>query len=92
MRQKVWDNAMKEGKGTVLSPSGKPLKFEDDWVIGHKPKYEFRKHQESAAKRGISREQFREEYNRDATHYRPETKGDNSSRKYEDRTDDYLGF
>ena len=92
MRQKVWDNAMKEGNGTVLSPSGKRLQFEDDWVIGHKPKYEFRKHQESAAKRGISREQFRDEYNRDATHYRPETPPDNSSRKYEDRTDAYLGF
>jgi hypothetical protein len=92
MRQKVWDNAMKEGNGKVLSPSRKQLQFEDDWVIGHKPKYEFRKHQESAAKRGISREQFRDEYNRDAKHYRPETTADNSSRKYEDRTDAYLGF
>ena len=84
---------MKEGNGKALSPSRKQqLQFEDNLVIGHKPKYEFRKHQESAAKRGISREQFRDEVNRDAKHYRPETTADNSSRKYEDRTYVYLGF
>jgi hypothetical protein len=59
--------------------------------MGHKPKYEFWKHQRSAAERGISREQFLNEYN-DAKNLRPETKKDNESHLYEDRTDAYFGY
>lgn len=90
VRDQVWQNALKEGRGKVLSPSGTEIKPGDPWVMGHKPKYEFWKHQRSAAERGISREQFIKEYN-DASHYRPETKKDNESHFYEDRTDAYLG-
>ena len=66
------------------------MHFEDPWVMGHKPGHEFRKHVESAARRGISREQFVKEYN-EAHQYRPETDADNSSHLYEDKTDRYLG-
>ena len=90
VRDQVWQNALKEGKGRVLSPSGAEIKPGDPWVMGHKPKYEFWKHQRSAAERGITREQFIKEYN-DASHYRPETKKDNESHFYEDKTDAYLG-
>ncbi|MFN7949731.1 MAG: DUF4157 domain-containing protein [Blastocatellia bacterium] len=90
VRDQVWQNALKEGKGKVLSPSGTEIKPGDPWVMGHKPKYEFWKHQRSAAERGISREQFIKEYN-DPSHYRPETKKDNESHFYEDKTDVYLG-
>ena len=90
LRAKVWEIASSAGK--VLSPSGKEIKPGDRWIVGHKPKYEFWKHQRSAAERGLSREQFIEEYNRDPDHYRPETPEDSSSHKYEDKTDAYLGF
>jgi hypothetical protein len=91
IREKVWENALKEGKGKVVSPSGEEVRnFNDPWEMGHKPKYEFRKHVQSAAERGISRDQFIEEYN-DAGQYRPETPKDNASHRYEDKTDAYLG-
>jgi hypothetical protein len=90
VREKVWQNALKEGKGKVLSPSKTQIKEGDSWVMGHKEKYEFRKHQKSAAERGISREEFIKEHN-DPKHYRPETKADNESHLYEDKTDAYLG-
>jgi hypothetical protein len=90
LRDKVWDLAPKEPDGSVLSPSGAKIKPGDPWVMGHKEKYEFWKHQRSAAERGITREQFIEEYNREHM-YRPETEADNSSHFYENKTDDYLG-
>jgi hypothetical protein len=91
--RKAWDLALQAGKGKVFSPGGGEIKnFDDPWVMGHKPKYEFWKHQRSAAERGISREQFTDEFNRDPSHYRPETKADNESHKYEDKTDAYLGY
>jgi hypothetical protein len=87
----VWALAPKEPDGSVLSPSKTKIRPGDPWVMGHKPKYEFWKHQRSAAERGISREQFLNEYN-DAKNLRPETKKDNESHLYEDRTDAYFGY
>ncbi len=89
-RAKIWDQAMKDGNGKVISPSGVEIKPGDPWEVGHKPKYEFWKHVQSAAKRGISREQFLREC-KDLDKYRPETKADNSSHMFEDKTDAYLG-
>ena len=90
VKGEVWKNALIEGKGKVLSPSGKEIKPGDPWVMGHKPKYESWKHQQSAAERAISRNKYMEEYN-DPKQYRPETPEDNASHKYEDKTDAYLG-
>jgi hypothetical protein len=39
-------------------PGKKPMNWDDPWVMGHEPGFEFWKHQRSAAERAISREQF----------------------------------
>jgi hypothetical protein len=91
LREEVWENAKVPPDGKVFSPSGTEIPHvEGPWVMGHKPGYEFRKHVESSARRGISREQFIKECN-EAHQYRPETDIDNSSHVYEDKTDKYLG-
>lgn len=91
MREKVWEQALKDGKGRVYSPSGTEIKPGDPWIMGHREKFEFWKHQRSAAERGISREQFIQEYN-DHRHYRPETKDDSEGHYFEDKTDAYDGY
>jgi hypothetical protein len=89
-RAEVWKNAQ-DADGRVFSPSGKEIKPGDrSWIMGHKPKYEFRKHVESAARRAITRDQFLQE-NKKLSQYRPETAEDSASHLYEDKTDAYLG-
>ena len=78
----VWESAVKQGNGTVKSPSGMEIKPGDNWVMGHKPGWEFWKHQVSAARRGIAREQFLKEFN-ESKNYRPETAADNGSHRFE---------
>lgn len=90
VREKVWETAEKKGNGKVYSPEGTEIKKTDKWDMGHKPGYEFRKHQESARERGISRKQFLDEYN-DPNNYRPETPSFNRSHKGENVTDAYFG-
>ncbi len=82
IRQKVWENAPRDENGNVISPSGDIIKEGDEWHMGHKPGYEFRKHQRSAERRGISRKQFIDEYN-NPDHYRPELPKDNLKHIYE---------
>lgn len=91
VREAVWEQAKKEGGGVVRDPlTGKEMKFDDPWDMGHKPGYEFRKHQKSARERGISRKQFLNEYN-NPNHYRPELPSSNRSHKLEDGSNLYLG-
>lgn len=90
VRDKVWENA-KDAHGRVRDPvTGRYMSKEQPWDMGHKPGYEFRKHQESARERGISREQFIDEYN-NPEHYRPELPSSNRSHKGEEVTDLYFG-
>ncbi|UAJ12724.1 GH-E family nuclease [Glacieibacterium megasporae] len=90
VRDEVWNSA-KTTDGTVIDPvSSKPMDPDDPWDMGHKPGYEFRKHQVSAADRGISRQQFLDEYN-NPDHYRPELPSSNRGHSGEDDTDTYLG-
>ncbi|WP_242069738.1 HNH/ENDO VII family nuclease, partial [Paenibacillus dendritiformis] len=90
VRDKVWDNA-KDSDGKVRDPlTKKVMNKEEPWDMGHKPGYEFRKHQISAAERGISRKQFLDEHN-NPDHYVPELPSSNRSHKLEDDTDSYLG-
>lgn len=90
MRDKVWDQA-KDTHGRVRDPvSGKYMSKDQPWDMGHKPGYEFKKHQESAAQRGISREKFIDEYNT-PDHLRPELPSSNRSHKGENRTGEYFG-
>lgn len=88
VREKVWENAKKEDHGKVYSPDGVEIKDTDKWDMGHRPGYEFKKHQESARKRGISRKQFLDEYN-NPNLYRPETPSFNRSHKGEDKINNY---
>ena len=90
VRDKVWDNA-KNSNGDVIDPvTKKVMDKSEPWDMGHKPGYEFRKHQQSAESRGIPRKQFLDEYN-NPEHYRPELPSSNRSHKGEDITDNYFG-
>lgn len=90
VRDKVWDNA-KNANGDVIDPVTKRVMDKSEpWDMGHKPGYEFRKHQQSAENRGISRKQFLDEYN-NPEHYRPELPSSNRSHKGEDITNNYFG-
>lgn len=90
VREKAWENA-KGSDGEVRDPqTERVMKFDEKWDMGHKPGYEFSKHQESAIKRGITREQFLDEYN-DAGHFRPELPSSNRNHAGEVKTRDYFG-
>lgn len=90
MRDEVWDGA-KDDHGRVRdSVSGKYMSKDQPWDMGHKPGYEFYKHQQSARERGISRKEFLDEYY-NSDHYRPELPSSNRSHKGENVTDDYFG-
>lgn len=86
----AWDSA-KDAEGSVHDPkTGKTMKRNEPWDMGHKEGYEFWKHQESAQSRGISRQQFIDEYN-NANHYRPELPSSNRSHSLEAPDDLYYG-
>ncbi|TDK32128.1 hypothetical protein E2F50_17445 [Rhizobium deserti] len=91
VRDKVWHKA--KGKdGKVRDPvTKKEIKPGDKWDMGHKPGYEFRKHQQSAQQRGISRKEFLDEHN-NPSHYRPELPSSNRGHAGELKTGDWLGF
>jgi predicted ribonuclease toxin of YeeF-YezG toxin-antitoxin module len=92
VRDEAWENAKKKSKdGKVRDPiTKKEIKPGDKWDMGHKPGYEFRKHQKDAAERGIDRKKFLDEYN-DSAHYRPELPSSNRGHSGELRTGDWLG-
>lgn len=92
MRPAVWEKAVKSSSdGRVRDPlTNKTINRDDEWDMGHKPGYEFRKHQESARERGISREQFLDEFN-NPEHFRPELPLSNRSHKLELLDDIYFG-
>ena len=90
MRDEVWEKA-KDTHGRVRDPvTGRYMSKDKSWDMGHKPGYEFSKHQKSAEERGISREEFLDEYY-NIDHYRPELPSSNRSHKGEDRTSTYFG-
>jgi predicted ribonuclease toxin of YeeF-YezG toxin-antitoxin module len=70
--------------------TGREMKFDEPWDMGHKPGYEFRKHQLSAKNRGINRKQFLDEHN-NPDHYMPELPSSNRSHAGENKTGDYFG-
>lgn len=90
VREETWKNAQGDD-GIVRDPlTKKPMDPNEPWDMGHKPGHEFKKHQNSARERGISRSQFLDEYN-DPSHYRPELPSSNRSHMGEDKTGLYLG-
>ena len=89
-KETVWDKA-KDEQGVVKDPiTKKVMDIEEPWDMGHKPGHEFRKHQQSAADRKITRKQFLDEYN-NPNSYRPELPESNRSHIGEDKTDFYFG-
>ncbi|MFJ1012616.1 HNH/ENDO VII family nuclease, partial [Bordetella bronchiseptica] len=92
VRDKAWDQEARRSKdGVVRDPvSGKKMKKDEPWDMGHKPGYEHRKHVRSAKERDIDRKQFLDEYN-DPSHYRPELPKSNRGHQGELKTDDYFG-
>jgi hypothetical protein len=90
VRDTVWDLA-KAANGSVYDPlTRKRMLKGEPWDMGHKPGYEFRKHQAYAIERGISREEFIVEHN-NPRHYRPELPSSNRSHADEDMTGRYKG-
>ncbi|MBO1511155.1 ribonuclease YeeF family protein [Metabacillus sp. BG109] len=90
VRDEVWEKA-KNIDGNVRDPLTETIMNKDEpWDMGHKPGYEFRKHQQSAMERGITRREFLDEHN-NPDHYIPELPSSNRSHKGEDLTDDYFG-
>jgi hypothetical protein len=93
-RDKVWEKAREEAKDGIVRdplPPHKPIEKDGDWEMGHKPKFEFWKHQLMAAKRGLSREQWKTECENLGL-YRPETRQTNSSHKAEAPDHEYEGY
>lgn len=91
VRGQVWGSAVEPSTGRVRDPvTGQFMSEAKPWDMGHKPGHEFHKHADSAEQRGISREQFLDEYN-DPSHYRPELPSSNRSHRGEDHTDSYFG-
>jgi hypothetical protein len=93
----VWINAEKKGEGVVIDKlSKKEITWDklkargEQWHMGHKYGYEFRKHQLSSAKRKISIKQFRKEYNT-AEFVDPELPVSNLGHKGEAPNDIYFG-
>jgi hypothetical protein len=90
VRDKAFEGA-KQNDGVVYDPlTRNPIDIADQWDMGHKPGYEFRKHQLSAAQRAIGRKPFVDEHNVPG-HYRPELPSSNRSHQEEDMTDLFLG-
>ena len=89
LREQVWQSAKVDG--VVTDPlTNAFMDYDAPWEMGHKPGYEFRKHQRSAAIRRIGRAEFLNEYN-NIHHYRPELPASNRSHILEDQTGRYLG-
>ena len=91
VKAEVWEAAKNPKSGRVHDPlTGRFMSKDDPWDMGHKPGYEFRKHQQSAVDRGITRSEFVAEHN-NPSHYHPELPASNRSHAGEDMTSTYFG-
>src|SRR5262249_55804372 len=92
MREQVWEAAVRASPDRIVRDpvTGKPLKFDEPWDMGHKRGYEFWKLQQSAAARKLTRQQFLDEY-QNPDHFRPELPNSNQGHYGEDKTSIYLG-
>lgn len=90
MRDRTWESA-RGADGLVRDPVTRDvLDRNEPWVMGHAPGHEFRHHQRSAEERGITREDFLDEYY-NHTNYRPESPHTSTSGSHELGWDDYRG-
>jgi hypothetical protein len=82
MREEVWE-AARGSDGQVRDPLTKRVMDPNEpWHMGHKPDHEFWRLQRSAAERGLTREQFRQEYYQNDS-FRPELPESNVSHQGE---------
>lgn len=88
----VWENAEANSiDGKVYDRvTGQEMIRTEPWEMGHRYGFEFRKHQASAARRGIDVEQFRVEHN-NAGHYEPELPSSNAGHQGEAPDGIYYG-
>lgn len=78
VRQEAW-NQNAGANGVVYDPlTGLPMSPNNPWHMGHRPGYEFWRHQYSAGGRGVPRSEFRNEH-QNPSHYRPELPRSNMS-------------
>ena len=94
MRDTAWNNAAADAPdGLVRDPvTGDVLDPNEPWVMGHPPGYEFRHHQQSAAERGLTRQEFLDEYyDMGLFPYRPESPSTSASGSHELGWSDYVG-
>ncbi len=90
LKQQIWENS-KSADGNVYDPqTGRIMNFDEPWVAGHKYGFEFWKAQQSAALRGITREQFIWEQ-QNVNLYQAELQLSNSSHAGEAPADTYYG-
>jgi HNH/ENDO VII superfamily nuclease with conserved GHE residues len=89
-RNDVWNSAANKQSNVIDPLSHARMDPSQPWDMGHAPGFEFRKHQLSAADRGISRQEFLDEYF-NLKHFRPELPSSNRSHAGEDSSDTYFG-
>jgi RHS repeat-associated protein len=80
-REQVWERA-KAPDGNVYDPSGRMLKFDEPWELGHRPEHKFSKAQLRAAQEGWDRQTWIR-YQNDPDIYRPELPSSNASHRWE---------
>jgi RHS repeat-associated protein len=80
-RELVWERA-KSPDGNVYDPSGRIMKFNEPWELGHLPEHKFSDVQLRAAREGWPREMWRK-YQNDPDIYRPELPSSNASHQWE---------
>ncbi|MFT4122843.1 MAG: HNH/ENDO VII family nuclease [Microbacteriaceae bacterium] len=89
-KREVWERA-KDESGVVSDPvTEKVINPDESWDMGHRPGYEFRKLQASAAQRKLTRQEFLDEFNT-PSHFRPELPSSNRSHVGEDKLGRWLG-
>ena len=80
-QQQVWEGS-KAADGNVYDPTGRILKYDEPWELGHTPANKFSDAQLRAAQEGWDRQTWIR-YQNDPAIYRPELPSSNASHKWE---------
>jgi len=80
-QEQVWEMS-KAPDGNVYDPTGRILKFDEPWELGHTPANKFSDAQLRAAQEGWDRQTWIR-YQNDPAIYRPELPSSNASHKWE---------
>jgi hypothetical protein len=80
-KEKVWDRA-KAPDGNVYDSTGRILKYDEPWELGHNPANKFSDAQRRAAQEGWDRQTWNR-YQNDPDIYRPELPSSNAGHQWE---------